>query len=163
MINSGYIKLHRSFRSWYGISNPSRVSLWINMLLLANHAPKRWLFKGRPYNVNSGQIITSRKSLSSLTGVSESMVERLLKEFESEGQIEQQTTNVNRLITILNYKQYQAGEQQIGQQIGQQKDNEKDNEKDTNKNVKNVKNDKNIYSDDFLSVWARYPSQDLRK
>ena len=107
-MNNGFIKLHRSFRDWYGIANPKRVALWVHMIMLANHAPKKWLFKGEPYSVERGQFITSRKSLSSLTGISQAYVEKLLKEFEKEGQIKQLTSNRNRLVSILNYDKYQV-------------------------------------------------------
>lgn len=158
MINSGYIKLHRSFQDWYGMSSPPRVSLWINILILANHSQKKWIFKGSPYSVEPGQFITSRKSLSAITGISESMVERILKEFENEGQIEQQTTNVNRLITVIKYRQYQFNEHQMIQQEDNGRTT-KGQQKDTTKNNKNNKHNKNKYAKWFESVWSIYPKQ----
>jgi uncharacterized phage protein (TIGR02220 family) len=158
-MNTGYIKVFRSIQEWYGISSPTRVSLWINMLLLANHAEKRWLFKGKPYTAKPGQFITSRKSLSVLTGICESTIERHLKEFEDDGQIEQKTSSVNRLITITNYVQRQKGEQPMKQPMKQRMARQSDNTRttlgqqvDTNKNVKNDKNDKNV----IQTVWEYY-------
>lgn len=50
--------------------------------------------------LNPGQLITGRKAISDKLRVTESKVQRVLKCYESEQQIEQQTGNRNRLITI---------------------------------------------------------------
>ena len=47
----------------------------------------------------------------------ESKVKRILKSFENEHQIEQQTANKNRLITVVNWDKYQSSEQQFEQQV----------------------------------------------
>ena len=137
----GYIKLHRKFLNWYGSGSSTRVNLWVHLLLNANHADQKFLFNGEPIVVKRGSFITGRLKLSIDTGISESYTQKLLKEFEKEGMLEQQTTNRNRLITITCWNEYQVEEQQ--------KDNRKTTErqqKDTNKNVKNIKNEKNIYN-----------------
>jgi hypothetical protein len=51
------------------------------------------------------------------TGVQESKVERILKHFKSEQQIEQQNCGKFRIISILNWNKYQASEQEIEQQV----------------------------------------------
>ncbi|WP_412260577.1 hypothetical protein [Longicatena caecimuris] len=53
--------------------------------------------------LNPGQLITGRKVISDKLRVTESKVQRVLKCYESERQIEQQTGNKNRLITIKNW------------------------------------------------------------
>lgn len=64
-----------------------------------------------------GQFTTGRKQLSLYSGISESKVERLLTLMETEQQIEQRKTTVNRLITIRNWKEYQESEQRNGQRL----------------------------------------------
>ena len=161
IINNGYIKLHRTFKDWYGSKDPDRVSLWIHLLLLANHAPNKWLFKGTPCLVNRGQFITSRISLSEVSGVSQSKIQRLLVEFAKDAQIEQRTSSTSRLITILNYDKYQGIEQQVNNRrtTGEQQMNT--NKK--NKNVKNVKNKDMCFLGDFEEIWKKYPSPTGKK
>jgi hypothetical protein len=67
--------------------------------------------------LESGKLITGRKKIAEETGIQESKVERLLKLFESEQQIEQQKTNTSRLISICNYSKFQTGEQQSEQRV----------------------------------------------
>lgn len=154
-MNKGYIKLNRSIQEWYGNTDPYRFSLWVHLLLLANHSDKKWLFKGKPYKVKRGQFITSRISLAGQTGISQSRVERLLNEFEKQEQIEQQKTNRNRLISIFNYNTYQ----QVEQPTIQQADNKRTTsgqQKDTNNNVKNVKN---VKKEPSLSLYPEVEKQ----
>ena len=51
------------------------------------------------------------------TGISESGVQRILKVFENEQQIEQQTTSTSRLITVKNWSDYQNTEHRSEQRV----------------------------------------------
>jgi len=116
---SGWIKLHRKFceKAFYS-KDSEKVHLWVHLLMSANHAGKEELLGGKPFFCVSGQFTTGRKQLSSETGISESKIERILTYFEKiEQQIEQQKTSTNRLISILNWGQYQQSEQQIEQRV----------------------------------------------
>lgn len=107
--------------------------------MLATHKPHKTVFGKTIVELKSGQLITSRLSLAAKTGLHESRVERILKTMIFEQQIEQQSSNVSRLISIRNWNQYQSTEQQIeqpsnnGRTAGEQPAN-------TNKNVKNEEN-----------------------
>ena len=100
----GWVCLFRSLmdKSWY--TDSDYVHLWIHILLSANR-------KDRFTNgieIKRGQMMTGRKRLSQKTGIQESKIERILMHFEkNEQQIEQQKTNKYRIITIINYDQYQ--------------------------------------------------------
>lgn len=107
-LQNGFITLHRKVLDWYGAGHPNRLALWVRILLMANHEDKRFLFNGQPTLVSRGQFITGRKRLSISSGIPESTIERLLKEFEKDGNIEQQKTSRNRLITITKYHEYQS-------------------------------------------------------
>ena len=61
------------------------------------------------------------------------------KKLEIEHQIEQQTSNENRLITILNWDDYQKSELLIEQQVNNERTTS-EQQVNTNKNVKNVRN-----------------------
>lgn len=62
---------------------------------------------GQIIHIKEGQFLTGRKQLSVGTGIPETTVERILNLLESEQQIGQQKTTKYRLITIVNWKEYQ--------------------------------------------------------
>lgn len=115
-IATGYIKLFRSIRTkgWYRKSE--HVHLFLHLLLTASHSGYETFFSGKTVRIGPGQLVTGRKKLSDETGINESKIERLLKFFEIEQQIEQQKSNTSRLISIVNWASYQKTEQQSEQQ-----------------------------------------------
>jgi DNA-binding transcriptional regulator YhcF (GntR family) len=114
---SGWIKLHRALSDHWLASNPDSLSVWVHMLMLANHAETKRQINGSVVVVLPGQIITSRRSLSEKTGVQESKIERILKRLESEQQITQRGLSKFRVISIVNWAEYQSSEQQSEQQV----------------------------------------------
>lgn len=79
----------------------------------ANHKETTFVMNGVAVTLKTGQLLTGRKVLSAATHINESKIQRLLKLFESLHMIEQQTTNKNRVLTVLNWSTYQASEQQV--------------------------------------------------
>ena len=140
---NGWIKLHRKI-----LGNPiimkdsDHLAVWTYLLLNATHAEYPALFKGQKIMLQPGQLLTGRKSIADKLKISESKVTRILNSFKSEQQIEQQTSNKNRLISILNWDLYQISEQQIETQVNNNRTTS-EQQVNTNKNVKNIKNDKN--------------------
>jgi hypothetical protein len=136
----GFIKLYRKL-----LENPiickdsDYLAVWIYLLLNATHKEYPALFKGKKIILQPGQLITGRKSISTKLNISESKVQRILKTFENEQQIEQQPSNQNRLITILNWVEYQSNEQQDEQPVNSEWTTS-EQPVNTNKNDKNVKN-----------------------
>ena len=94
------------------------VHLWIHLLICANHEEREEYFAGKPITCKPGQFTTGRNQLVESTGINRSKVERILNKLDKfEHQIEQQTSNTNRLITILNWDEYQSIEHQSEQQV----------------------------------------------
>lgn len=145
-MNNGYVKIHRKL-----LSNPivmkdcEHLAVWMYLLLNATHQDRSVLFKGKKIIIGPGQLITGRKSISSELQISESKVQRILNFFESEHQIEQQTSNKNRVITLINWHKYQDNEHQTEQQPNNNRTTT-EQQLNTNNNDKNVKNVRNIYS-----------------
>lgn len=141
---SGWVKLHRKL-----LDNPvvckdaEHLAIWMYLLLNATHTNYDSIFKGERITLTPGQLITGRKSISSVLKINENKVQRVLKTFENEQQIEQQTSNQNRLITILNWNSYQGVEQQSEQQVNNERTTS-EQQVNTNKNDKKEKNDKNV-------------------
>jgi hypothetical protein len=115
---AGYVKLHRQV-----LDNPivckdnDHLAVWIYILCEATHKKHPHLFMGEKIMLKPGQFTTGRKRIAAKLNISESKVQRILKAFESEQQIEQQNGNKNRLITVKNWGKYQASEQQNEQQV----------------------------------------------
>lgn len=142
--NQGWIKLHRKLLDNAICDNPKYLSVWICLLLMANHKDQEFIWNNKKIIIKEGQLLTGLKVLSKKTGVAQGTVYRILKYLESEKQIEQQKTTKFTIITIVNWDRYQQSEQQNGKQVENRlKTNGKQIE--TNKNDKNEKNDKNIY------------------
>lgn len=145
-MNSGYVKIHRKL-----LNNPivmkdcEHLAVWIYLLLNATHQDRNVLFKGKKIIIGPGQLITGRKSISSELQISESKVQRILNFFETEHQIEQQTSNKNRVITLTNWHKYQDNEHQTEQQLNNNRTTT-EQQLNTNNNDKNVNNVRNIYS-----------------
>ena len=125
---SGYIKLYRSLQNKGYYHNSKYVHLWVYLLMKASYQQKEYLFNNKIEHLSPGQFIVGRKTIRKETGISETTIERILDCFESEHQIGQQKNNKFRIITILNWNEYQVD----GQQNGQQTDNKVDNKRTTN-------------------------------
>ena len=136
----GWIKIHRKI-----LENPiickdsDYLAVWIYLLLNATHKEIPALFKGKKIILQKGQLITGRKSMASQLKISESKIFRIINDYKSEQQIEQQTSNKNSLITILNWDKYQQIEQQNEQQMNNKRTTN-EQQMNTNKNVKNGRN-----------------------
>lgn len=136
-MNNGYIKLHRkTLDNPVIMKNAEHVAIWIYLLLEATHKKYDVLFNGKRITLLPGQLITGRNVIAKALKVSSSNVQRILNEFEIEQQIEQQTTNKNRLITILKWNEYQTTEQQLNN-----KRTTTEQQLNTNNNINNVNND----------------------
>jgi hypothetical protein len=113
----GWIKLHRKIlMNKTVLKDTDHLAVWIYLLLSAVHSETEAKFEGVKITLKPGQLITSRADISRNLNVSESKVQRILRRLEgerqNERQIEQQTTPRNRLISILNWHEYQESEQQ---------------------------------------------------
>ncbi|MEN8126998.1 MAG: hypothetical protein ABFR90_04240 [Planctomycetota bacterium] len=106
-----WIKLHRQLlrHPLWEASTAEQKVLLVTLLMMANHAEKKWEFNGRPYHCRPGQMITSLKSLSEKcgVGVSRRKVQTALRFFENCGFLVKQTSRHNTLITICNWGSYQ--------------------------------------------------------
>ncbi len=118
----GWVKFHRKM-----LENPiickdaETFAIWGYLLLSATHKEYTEWFGGKKIALKPGQLIVGRKKIAEVLRVSESKVQRTLKRFEDEHQIEQQTSNANRLITIVSWESYQYSERQTEQPVNSQR------------------------------------------
>lgn len=150
---AGWVKVYRQLKDKAYYKDSEFVHLWLHLLLCANHDSAEFLNGYEIVKLKKGQFITGRKKLSLETGISESKIERILKVFESEQQIEQQTNSRNRLISIVLWDKYQQSEQQKNS-----KRTASEQQVDTNNNDKNNKEQQiSIYIyPSFEDFWDLY-------
>lgn len=118
----GWIKLHRKlFDNQVICKDAETISIWVYLLLSATHKDIQRAFAGEKITLKPGQLITGRKKISDKLAVTESKVQRTLKRFEDEQQIEQRMSNGNRLITIVSWDLYQGTEQQVEQPVNNER------------------------------------------
>jgi len=108
----GWVSAYRSLLDDPQFKDPDALALWVRLLLRANYEDKAVKLNHQVVHLKRGQFIAGRKSLAESSGVQESKVTRLLKRWQNEHQIEQQTFNKFRVISIVNYDSYQSSEQQ---------------------------------------------------
>jgi DnaD/phage-associated family protein len=143
----GWIKLHRKIIENPIFSDPFLLKLWIYCLVKASHKEHDQLVGNQIVHLQPGQFITGRQSLHEdynkdmkpAQKVAESTLWRWLNNFEKWQKVNIKKTNKFSIITILNWDSYQESEQQVNI-----KWTSNEQQMDTNKNVKNVKNDKEI-------------------
>ena len=167
--NYGWIKLHRTLEDKGYYKNSKYVHLWIHILLKANHEKNEFMWNNKIMIIKEGQFITGRKQLSLETGLTETTIENILNMFEKEQQIGQQKTTKFRLITVINWKEYQANGQQSDNRVttnGQQSDTNKNDKNDKNEKKKReffLKNKKGVSSDSTPLEKYKRASYDERK
>ncbi|MFA6131425.1 MAG: hypothetical protein WC730_04180 [Patescibacteria group bacterium] len=140
-MENGWIKINRSLKKKGYYTQSEYVHLWVHLLLSVNHEETEFLWNGKILKIKRGQFVTGRKKLALETGINEHKVDRILKCFESEQQIEQQTTTKYRLITVINYEKYQQYEQQIEQQVSNKRATS-EQQLSTNNKLKNIERDR---------------------
>lgn len=151
--NLGWIKLHRALLDktiWIN-STPEQKTILVTLLLMANHEPNQWEWKGKKYTVKSGEFITSLEKIVAKCGkgITTQNVRSALKRFEKLQFLTNESTKQNRLIKIANWSLYQDEENQPNKATNKEVTNDQqrpNKEVTTNKNDKNDKNDKNIFN-----------------
>lgn len=157
MSNGNFIKLYRQI-----LDNPivckdgDHFAVWVYLLLQATHTERKHLFNGQRITLKAGQLTTGRKRLADKFNISESKVQRILKTFEIEQQIEQQTGNKNRLITVKNWSAYQSREQQIEQQLNNKRTTT-EQQLNTEQEGKKERREEGKKKDTFALFWSAYP------
>lgn len=145
----GYVMLHRKILDWEWYTDVNTKTLFIHLLLIANHRTHKW----RGNEIKRGECVTSIGNLSMQTGLSVQNVRTALKNLEKTGDITIKSTNKNTLIMVVKYDIYQSDQQTTNNQLtkSQQTTN---NQLTTNNNDKNDKNDKKdyIYTNHIIEV-----------
>lgn len=140
---AGFVKIHRKM-----LDNPivckdaDHLAVWIWLLLKAAWIESDVTFGNQRITLHPGQLPPiSRRTIASELQIDQSKVQRILKTFENEHQIEQQMNNRSRLISICSWDKYQLSEPQSEHQVNHKRT---PSEPQSEHNIRNIKNIKNI-------------------
>lgn len=155
MAKEGWVKIHRRImdNDIYFAEPFTKAQAWVDLILLANHAPKSFQKRGIQVYIERGQVGHDLDTLSVRWKWSRGKVERFFIYLENEQMIVRQKTNITTLLSILNFEQYQGDGKANNKANGKANSKTNDNpnteitvrqtvtQTDTNKNVKKLEND----------------------
>jgi hypothetical protein len=166
MTDRGYIKIYRSlFDNPVVCKDNDHLAVWLYLLCDATHKDYPVMFGGERITLKPGELTTGRNRIALKLNIHSSKVQRILKCFEIEQQIEQRTDRQCRLISIVNWEEYQNDEQRNGQRVNNEwtTSEQRVNTKQTHKH-KNTETHKNIYSDLPVEIVESFEAfTDMRK
>ncbi len=135
MSDAGWIKLHRRLLDWEWYSDTTTFRLFMHILLKANFKKSR--FQGM--EVPAGGFVTSAKSISAATGLTNSQIRTSLSKLERTNEIAIKTTNKFSIISIVKWSGYQTDDNQIAnksqsnsKQIATEEEGKKERKEETN-------------------------------
>ena len=137
------------------------VHLWVHLIMKATYQEREYLLNGKIEYLRPGQFIAGRKRLARETGIHESKIERILKTFEIEQQIEQVNKHKFRIISICNWSEYQESEQQTNSKRTASEQPVNTDNKDKKEKKKNIYSNFVLPEDINLEVWNAFV--ELRK
>lgn len=105
---SGWICLYRDIQDHWVFQDAEQFRAWVDLLMLANHKPKKFSIKGQLVSCDAGQLGVSQVTLGSRWGWHRDRVGRFLKLLEKDGMITVETTHLTSFITICNYTAFQS-------------------------------------------------------
>jgi len=120
----GWIKLHRKILEdalWHNCTPEQKVIL-ITILLLANHQPNEWIWKGKKCSVSPGQFITSTESLRAKCGkgITTKAIRNALAKFKKFGFVAIEGASDGTKLTVCKWDSYQRIEDEGGKPSGKQ-------------------------------------------
>ena len=134
----GFITVHRQITDWEWYLDLNTRSLFLHLLIVANHAPSKW--KG--HDILRGQRLTSFDALSRECALSVQSVRTSLNRLKSTGEITSKSTSSFTLITIINYDTYQTIGSKPNKQINKPANKQLTNDQQTTNNKQQCKPEK---------------------
>ncbi len=161
----GWIKLYRELRhkAIWKCCTPQQKTILITLLLMVNWEEKQWIWKGKKFSCQPGQLVTSLDSIvkEAGKGISVRNVRTALKLFEKYEFLTNEATKTGRLININNWDSYQGSINESDKATDKEVTKTRqrsDKEVTPTKEVKNVKNEKKktLYGEFILLTEEEY-------
>lgn len=166
--NTGWVKLYRKIFDNPYMNKPAYLSVWIWILSHAEHGKKfngkEWvdklpeempsvLWKGKRRFLKRGEFTFGAFRIAKDTGIPRGTVERIIKTFKNEEQVEIDTSNKFSVGIVKNWNKYQRNEEQNEEQVRNKRGTSEDVTKN-DKNIKNVKNNIHTNKKLYESKWS---------
>ncbi|MEB7404981.1 DnaD domain protein [Mammaliicoccus sciuri] len=157
MARPGYLKLWRGIaeKPIWKQSTPEHKAILIQLLIIADFNGNEWEYKGETYTTKPGQFVTSLKNIAEECGkgISVQNVRSALARFERLGFITNESTKMNRLITIINWGVYQSNEEKSNKDSNNVTNSEvTKNQQRTNKEVTTNEEVKKLRSEEGKNI-----------
>ena len=158
---SGWIKLHRNLIDWEWYTDHNTTRLFVHCVVRANFEPKNW----RGISIERGQFWTSIPTLCAETGLSTSQIRTSLNKLKLTGELTVKSQAQGRMITIVEYNQYQADDRQADSPVaGESQTSDRPVTANKNLRTKELKKETNNLDDsEFENVWIAYGKKGNRK
>ena len=114
----GWVKLHRSIRSWEWWKDPVMAHAFIDILLLCNSTSYTW----NGITMKAGSFVTSRAKLAKDLNLTQRQTRTVISRLVQTGEITVESNNHYSVLTVCKWSAYQVGDQKNDQQIDQQND-----------------------------------------
>jgi hypothetical protein len=143
----GWIKIHRAIKKHWIYTDPEKLKAWICILIEVNHESKKVLIGGKLFECNRGESLNSLDTWARLFGGvwNKSKVRRFFDLLKKDSMIELKNESKTTRLIVCKYDSYQS-ERHVDETQMTRTRHGSDTHATPNKNVKNVKNDKNIFS-----------------
>ena len=122
MLESGWVKLHRSLLSWEWYDDLPTFRLFTHLLLTVNIIDDEW----HGVHIPRGSRLTSLNKLSEETGLTIRQTRTALEHLLMTHEVTKQATSQYTLISVVNYDLYQSNRQSDRQEERQTNDTQSD-------------------------------------
>lgn len=136
-MESGWISLHRKIKDNAIFTKPNYLSVWVYLLMHANHKDKKIIWNNKSFTVKRGSFIGSISSIAKNFKLSKSTVHMIVKYLESERMIERSSNRRFTYWTIVNYDKYQDVERKVEHKSNTSRTQVETTNNDNNENNEN--------------------------
>ena len=113
---NGFIKIHRKLIQWGWYQDNVVKGVFLHFLLTARFDKGEW--QGR--DILPGQVIVGTEQLAKDLGFTRQQIRTAINKLKSTNEITTETTNKFTIVTLVNWEEYQIGEEKINQRNNQQ-------------------------------------------
>lgn len=136
-----YLKLYRKMVRWEWYTDVNTFKLFLHCLIKANWRDGSW----RGIKYKRGQFITSFPSLAKETGLTIREIRTALAHLKATGEVTDKKIHKGRIITVVNYDEYQGSDRQNDRQNDTQNDRQTTGKRQANDSrYKKYKNNKEV-------------------
>ena len=109
-MSEGYIKLYRKIHDSGFLTDGPLLQVFMWLITKATHKPRRLVYMGQVFNIDSGQVFMSFRKLAQELELSIEVVRRCIRNLESTHTITHQSTHIGSIVTFCNWDSYQGSD-----------------------------------------------------